>query len=159
MKRTTRDARFVRALIFLGTLSAVGAQSLSALAAESVGTIKSISGTARLERGSAVIPLTVGLAVEPNDRIITSQASSVGLTLKDDTLLAIGSRSTFTVEKFAFNPTTQTGSLGVRIWAGTLRMISGLIAKQNPTEVKVSTRNATIGVRGTDFIVEVPADE
>jgi hypothetical protein len=44
----------------------------------------------------------------------------------------------------------------VSILKGTLRMVSGLLVKANPEQVRLKTPTATIGVRGTDFIVDVP---
>jgi hypothetical protein len=35
-----------------------------------------------------------------------------------------------------------------------MRMITGLIGKTNPDAVRVETQTATIGIRGTDFIVQ-----
>jgi len=43
----------------------------------------------------------------------------------------------------------------VAVLRGSMRMITGLISKANPQAVAVTTRTATVGVRGTDFIVEV----
>lgn len=140
------------ALVLSGTVFEVSA-------GEPVGTVKSVVGAARVERGTLVVQVIVGLSIEANDRIVTANASSVGMTLKDDTLIAIGPRSTFTFDSFAFNPTTQLGNLSVKLWSGTMRMVSGLIGRQKLDAVSVSTRSATIGIRGTDFIVEVPGDE
>lgn len=127
-------------------------------AAESAGIVKSVRGVAHVHRGAAVIPLSIGSTLEPSDRVVTQADASVGITLKDDTLLALGPNSNVTLETFAFNATTHDGNLGVKIVSGTLRMATGLIARQSPANVKVVTPNAAIGVRGTDFIVEVPGD-
>ena len=125
-------------------------------AAEPVGIVKSVLGGAQLQRGTQMIPLAVGGTVEAKDRIVTDASGSVGISMKDDTLLSIGPRSALTVDEFAFNPTTQAGLLGINVVSGTLRMVTGLIAKQSPQSVRITTPNAAIGVRGTDFIVEVP---
>jgi hypothetical protein len=127
------------------------------LAAESVGIAKSVRGGAQLQRGTQIIPLVVGGAIEAGDRIVTDATGSVGISMKDDTLLSLGPRSVLAVDEFAFNPTTQAGQLSVNVVSGTLRMVTGLIAKQSPPSVRITTPNAAIGVRGTDFIVEVPA--
>jgi hypothetical protein len=42
----------------------------------------------------------------------------------------------------------------VRLGRGSLRMITGLLGKAHPDAVRVETQTATIGIRGTDFIVE-----
>ena len=43
----------------------------------------------------------------------------------------------------------------VSLLRGSMRMATGLIAKLQPEQVKVTTPTTVIGVRGTDFIVEV----
>ena len=111
----------------------------------------------QLQRGALTTPLKVGDSVEAKDRIMTDGMGSVGITLSDDTLISVGPRSALTIEEFAFNPTTQAGALGVNVVSGTLRMVTGLIARQSPSAVRINTPNAAVGVRGTDFIVEVPA--
>lgn len=128
-------------------------------AADRAGIIKSVTGTARIERAGTVIPAAVGVGLESNDRIVTTAASNVGIALSDDTLLAVGPASTMSLDKFAFNPTSHEGNLAVRILSGTMRMVTGLIAKQKPDAVEIKTPSAVIGVRGTDFIIEVPAND
>ena len=42
-----------------------------------------------------------------------------------------------------------------RIAKGTISYISGIIGRQSPESVKFQTPDATIGVRGTQFLVKV----
>ena len=39
---------------------------------------------------------------------------------------------------------------------GTIRVVTGWLGKVQPEQVKVITPTSVVGVRGTDFIVEVP---
>ena len=135
------------------------ATSCPLLAAESIGLVKSVRVGAQLQRGTQMIPLMVGVTVEAGDRIVTDGSGSAGIALRDDTLLSVGPRSVLALDEFAFNPTTHAGVLGVNVVTGTLRMITGLIARQSPESVRIKTPNAAIGVRGTDFIVEVPKND
>ena len=137
----------------------LGAGSIGAFAAEPCGLIKTVTGSARVERGAQVIPVVVGLAVEPKDRLVTNATGTVGITLQDDTLLAMGPGSALVVESFAFDKTTHEGNIAVRVTVGALRVVTGLIAKHSPPSLKVYTPNAVVGVRGTDFIVDVPAND
>lgn len=143
----------------MAVAAAMGVLIAGAQAGEPAGVVKSVTGEARLERGTTILPVEAGLAVEQSDRIVVTRTGRVGITLKDDTLLAIGPGSNIVVETFSFNQTTYAGDLAVRVASGTMRMITGLIAKQSPASVKISTPNAVIGTRGTDFIVEVPAND
>ena len=90
----------------------------------------------------------------PNGINATAIKRAASLTLKDGTVLAVGPDSVMDLSEFAFNSTTQEGSMLVNLVRGSLRMATGLIAKLKPEQVKVTTPTTVIGVRGTDFIVE-----
>lgn len=123
------------------------------------GLVKKVSGTVRIERGGTAVPVQVGTFVMNGDRIVTDADSSVGLTLQDDTLLSAGPSSVISLNHFAFNSTTNDGGMSLQILKGTLRAITGLIARNSPAAVEVKTPTTTIGIRGTDFIVEVPEND
>jgi len=141
------------ALAFAATVA-----PFSAMATEA-GMVKTVSGTVRIERNGLAIPALVGTPVEAQDRVVTGSDGSVGLTLKDDTLLSAGPNSVLALNRFAFNSTTNEGSISLQVLKGTLRAVSGLIARQSPGSLEVKTRTATVGIRGTDFIIEVPAND
>lgn len=126
----------------------------SALWAEPAGMVKTARGTASIERSGQKIPVTVGAQVESGDRIVTSADGAVGITLRDNTLLSAGPNATLDLKKFAFNPTTHAGAIDASIRRGTLSVISGKIAKANPAGMVVSTPSVTLGVRGTEFMVD-----
>jgi len=127
--------------------------------AESAGTIKTARGTASIERKGQKIPAVVGAAVESGDRVVTGADSTVGITLRDYTMLSAGPNSTLDLNKFAFNSTTHAGSLDASVKRGTLSVISGKIAKANPNGVVFSTPGVTLGVRGTEFVIEAGQTE
>jgi hypothetical protein len=76
--------------------------------------------------------------------------------LKDETRMSLGANSQIALEKFSFDANTYAGSLLVNVNKGTLAMVSGLVAKNNPTAAQVKTPTATAAVRGSSFAVEVP---
>lgn len=117
--------------------------------------VKVLHGNVQTQRGGKMYPLAIGERLYEGDRIVTAAASSVGFTLRDDTLISLGPNSQFVLEQFVFNPKTDEGSIAVRLARGTLRYVSGLIGKRAPERQQFSTPTATIGIRGTDFIVEV----
>jgi hypothetical protein len=129
------------------------------LAQEWAGTVKAVSGSTMVERGGTRLPLTLGSKVFPGDTLVTGPDSRVALTLRDDTLISTGANSQLALRGFAFNPTTQEGSLFISVLRGVSAMVSGLLAKANPDAMHVDTPNATIGIRGTEFIVEVNGNE
>lgn len=129
--------------------------SLNARCADVAGTVKTVQGKVEIVRGSETIPATPGLAVYAEDKLQTGADSSVGVTLKDDTRISSGPNSTISLEKYAFNATTHDGNMLISVIKGTLAMVSGLLVKHSPESAAVKTPTATIGIRGTEFVVEV----
>ena len=120
------------------------------------GTLKAIQGDVTLVKGSNRLTAATGDGVVQSDKIVTGPNSAASLVLRDGTALVIGPNSQVSLARFEYESTTQKGSLLVDVLQGTIRMISGLIAKIDPEQVKVKTPTVVVGVRGTDFIVEVP---
>ena len=94
-----------------------------------------------------------------NDRILTAADSTIGITLRDNTLLSAGANSTLVVNRFAFNSTTHAGAVDATLKRGTLAVVSGKIAKASPENVSYKTPTVSLGVRGTEFIIETSEQE
>lgn len=133
--------------------------ALPVFAAEQAGIIKVAKGTVSIERGGQKLAAVTGTPVFAGDRIITGTDSSVGITLRDDTLLSAGPKSVLTLDSFAFDTTTHAGSINGSLTRGTLAVVSGKIAKQSSNNVRFRTPATIIGVRGTEFIIEAQDKE
>lgn len=125
-----------------------------ALAADGAGMVKTLKGSAEIERAGNRVPISVGTVVFPKDRITTSTNSSVGITLKDNTQFAVGANAQLDLNKFSFDTTSHAGELESTVKRGALSVISGKVAKANPDAVRFNTGTVTLGVRGTEFIIE-----
>jgi hypothetical protein len=75
--------------------------------------------------------------------------------LHDDTRLTIGPGSELLIREFEFNPSSYAGGLAVSFLKGTVRVVTGLIGKHAPERVRFYTPTATIGIRGTEFVVDL----
>jgi hypothetical protein len=126
-----------------------------ACAADAAGVVKTLKGTVHIERAAGVSSVAIGSEVYSSDRIVTGPESSIGITLRDNTLLSEGANSILELNKFAFNTTTYDGALNATIKRGSLAVIDGKLAKANPDNVRYNTPTTTLGVRGTEFIIEV----
>ena len=119
------------------------------------GFVKSVRGNVQLLNGSgATRPASPGDPVGAVDRIVTGPDSSASVVLRDDTTLVVGPSSRLDLKEFHFDATTHEGGMLLSLLRGSMRMITGLIGKTNPDAVRVETQTATIGIRGTDFIVQ-----
>ena len=126
-------------------------------AEDSAGMIKEVKGIATIERGEQKLSAQPGVKLLVSDHIITSANSSVGITLHDGTLLSAGSNSTVSLNKFAFDSTTNSGVLDASLKRGTLAVVSGKLSKSSPGAVTYRTPTSILGVRGTEFILEADA--
>ena len=120
-----------------------------------VGQIKVARGQVAVERGGQALAAQVGMALEVADVIRTGADGSVGITMKDNSLLSAGPNSSLALERFEFDPTTSQGRFDARLQRGTLAVVSGRIAKQSDKAMTVRTPSAVLGVRGTEFAVAV----
>ena len=136
-------------------LSMLAAASLCAAAdADYAGVVKTVRGSATVERASSKVALAPGSRVNSGDRIVTGTDGYVGVTLRDDTLLTLGPGSTLSLDSYGFDPKTHEGNFLASLTRGVLSVVTGLIAKRSPDAFVVKTRISTMGVRGTEFIVE-----
>ncbi len=145
--------RFSRGLVASCLLGALLGSNV--LAGEQVGMVKTVRGSVSIERGEARMPAIVGVPLQQNDRVRTGDNASVGVTLNDNTLLSAGPRSLIVIDKFAYDSTTNKGGMSIGIRRGTLAVATGRIAKETPESVDFHTPTSVLGVRGTEFVVEV----
>ncbi|MGE8470842.1 MAG: FecR family protein, partial [Paraburkholderia hospita] len=131
------------------------AAAIDTFGADSIGVVKTVKGSVHIERTAQSMDAAVGSEVFKSDRIVTGPASSVGITLRDNTLLSEGSSSVLELNQFAFDTTTHDGTLDATIRRGSLAVVDGKLAKAHPEAVRFSTPTTTLGVRGTEFIIEV----
>lgn len=129
--------------------------SANAWSAEGAGTVKTLTGSATVTRDSSVLPLATGQRVFTGDRIVSGQDSYVGIMLHDDTRLTMGPGSELLIREFEFNPNSYAGGLAVSFLRGTARVVTGLLGKQSPERVRFHTPTMTIGIRGTEFVVDL----
>ncbi|MCR6630989.1 MAG: FecR domain-containing protein [Magnetospirillum sp.] len=128
-------------------------------AADPIGLVKTLTGTASVSRSGNVQPLAAGNDVFRDDVVTTGPDGSLGITFRDDTTLSMGPKGRMALDDFAFDPAKDDVRLGVRLLKGTFAMASGQIAKLAPDNVAVKTPVMSIGIRGTTFLVEVAGDE
>jgi len=120
-----------------------------------IGAIDQIKGSAVLERGaSVVIDGDVGVGVQSMDEAVTANGT-MRINFIDETRVELTEQSRLVIDEFVYDPSSDIGSLSLKASLGTVRYASGQIAKRYKQNVKIRTPSATIGVRGTDFIMNV----
>ncbi len=123
------------------------------VSAAEIGQIKVSKGQVTIQRAGGTLSGAVGTRLQTSDTIRTGADGSVGITMDDDSLLSAGPNSVLSLDRYAFDPTTNQGRFDASLNKGTLAVISGRIAKQAPDAMTVRTPTAILGVRGTEFVV------
>lgn len=121
----------------------------------SVAFVKSIAGEVYIESGGLRAKAYPYMKIMEGDTIKTGRTGSVGLVFEDDTVLSLGPESEIIIERFLFSPKDKKLSFVANMIKGTFSFITGQIAKLAPKKVKLTTPEATLGVRGTKFLVKV----
>ena len=140
---------FILLTVFLG-LSLASAEQVLA------GKVKKIR--VFVTRGDRTQTLQVGDPVFQNDLMQTGATGAVGIIFEDNTILSLGPKSRLAIDGYTFAPEQGKLSLLLRLLRGTASYLSGIIGKQAPEAVKFQTPDATIGIRGTKFLVKVGSD-
>ncbi|SHI96047.1 FecR family protein [Malonomonas rubra DSM 5091] len=132
-------------LFFAATLSA----------AQSIGTVKTLTGSAFVERQGEVVELEVGAPLQVADRVVTRADGSLGLILQDDTTVSLGPDSELLLRAFVFEPKQNRFSMILKMLKGTFLYVSGVIGKLAPDSIELETPDSTIAVRGTRVLIKV----
>jgi hypothetical protein len=116
--------------------------------------LKGKEGGAAIERDNSAISAEKGTGIQMDDTAVTAN-SAMTINFIDETRVDITEHSRLIIDDFVYDPSTGKGSLGLKASLGTIRYASGQIAKNSRQRVRIRTPSATIGVRGTDFIMVV----
>ena len=119
------------------------------------GRIKTVSGAAFIVRNGAEVPAQAGQVVYESDSLRTGPDGKIGVTLKDDTRLALGPGSEVKVERFAYAPGTASLGMVLKFVKGVTAYVSGRLAKLAPDSIRLETPSAIVGVRGTTLAIRV----
>lgn len=93
-----------------------------------------------------------------HDTLETDANTEAQIVFTDDTLMTFRPITKFYIDTYTYDSSkaSNKGSVGkyvMNLVEGGFRTITGVIAKSNPTDYRVNTPVATIGVRGTDYAV------
>ncbi len=123
----------------------------------SIGEITAINGKAYALRGGKSVALVKGSKLEKRDTIKTLANTRLQIVFIDHTVISLGQKTNFKVDKYDFNRKNKEARFSVS--RGIFKSITGKIGHLNHSKYTLKTRNATIGVRGTIYVGRVEADK
>ena len=124
-------------------------------AQDHIGLLKTVSGAVTIQRDGTIIAADAGMHLNNTDTLITRDNSTAGIIFTDGTTLAVGPNTEFNILNYRFNPDAAEYDFALYLKKGSAIYNSGKIGKLSPDSVKLSTPRATVGVRGTRFILKV----
>lgn len=121
---------------------------------EFIGIIKNVDSEAFIIRNEMSETAVIGKKVAIGDVLKTGPDGKMGVVFKDDTTISMGPETEIFLQDFLFKPAEGNLSFIAKMLKGTVSFISGQIAKLSPESVQFETPVATIGPRGTHFLVK-----
>src|SRR5215470_16287499 len=119
-----------------------------------VGSVASVTGTARVTRAGAIVALKAGDVIFKNDELATAANSTLNITFEDETTFSLSANSRIAVNDFVYAENGASNSALFDVTRGTVAFVASQVAKTG--DMKIATPTATLGIRGTSGLIEVP---
>lgn len=120
----------------------------------SVGQVATLHGTATVTRHNAATALKVADPIFEKDTLQTAVDSSLGVTFDDETTFSLSANTRIVVDKFVYQEGGSGNAATFNVALGTAAFVASLVAKTG--DMKIATPEATLGIRGTTGVVDVP---
>ncbi len=119
------------------------------------GVIQSVTGEVKAAVGSATpASVTKDQRVIPGTVITTGPGAQTIIRFDDGHTVVLAENTEFRVNAYSFDKDKpQSDNIAVQILKGALRSVSGLISSRSQRAFALLAPQATIGVRGTDFMI------
>jgi hypothetical protein len=139
---------------------AARAQDAAAPAADQetgeVGQVATLQGAATVTRGNPgkVAALRINDPIFEHDTLATGPDGALGVTFDDQTTFSLSANTRIVVDAFVYQKGGAGNAANFNVAVGTAAFVASLVAKTG--DMKITTASATLGIRGTTGVVEVP---
>ena len=123
--------------------------------AEDVGFVKTMEGELYVMRDARKEVVNPGMQLWAGDKVYTGADGKAGIVFRDGTVVTLGNNSVFDIRGYTFLPSENEYDFSMYMEKGEMLYTSGKLGKLAPEKVKLATPRATVGVRGTRFLVSV----
>jgi len=130
------------------------ASPVSAASDEPIGNVATLTGTATVIRNKDSLPLKLQDDIFLNDVLQTSANSSLGVTFNDATTFNLTANARITVDNYIYEDGGKQNNALFDVTKGTVAFVAAAVAKTG--DMKITTPTASLGIRGTTGLVEVP---
>jgi hypothetical protein len=121
---------------------------------EPVGNVATVTGKASVIRNDKTTPLKVKDDIYLNDIVQTGANSALGITFVDATTFNLKANTRITIDNYVYEDGGKSNAAVFDVAKGTAAFVAAAVAKTG--DMKITTPTATLGIRGTTGLVEVP---
>ena len=121
---------------------------------EPIGNVATLTGSASVTRNNTATPLKLQDDIFQNDILQTSANSTLGVTFNDATTFNLTANARITVDSYIYEDGGKQNGALFDIAKGTVAFVAAEVAHTG--DMRISTPTATLGIRGTTGLVEVP---
>jgi FecR protein len=136
------------------TAAPAAAPASTAAGDEPIGNVAALTGIATVIRNKDSIALKLKDDIYLNDTVATSADSSLGVTFNDATTFHLSANSKLTIDNYVYEDGGKQNAGIFDIGKGTVAFVAAAVAKTG--DMKITTPTASLGIRGTTGVVEVP---
>lgn len=122
---------------------------------EPIGNVATVIGNASVVRNNVTTALKVKDDIYLNDVVQTAANSSLGITFIDATTFNLRANAQITIDSYVYEDGGKNNAGVFDVAKGTVAFVAASVAKTG--DMKITTPTATLGIRGTTGLVEVPA--
>ncbi|MBC3907232.1 FecR family protein [Undibacterium umbellatum] len=130
-------------------------------AAQVAGTVTHLSGPLIAKKADgAVKVLSLQSAIEQGDTLIAEKDTYARIKFADNSEIVLRPNTQIKIDQFSFEEDKPNNDgFTMTLVKGGLRAVTGLLGKRNKERFGLNTPTASIGIRGTTFIVEYVAPD
>ena len=121
---------------------------------EPIGNVATVTGSASVIRNDKTTPLKVRDDIYLNDVVQTAANSALGITFIDATTFNLKASTKITIDNYVYEDGGKNNAAIFDVAKGTAAFVAASVAKTG--DMKITTPTATLGIRGTTGLVEVP---
>ncbi len=121
---------------------------------EPIGNVATLTGSANVVRNSVSMPLKLKDDIFFNDTVQTSANSKLGITFNDATTFNLSAGAKMTIDNYVYEEGGSQNAGAFDIAKGTVAFVAAAVAKTG--DMRITTPTASLGIRGTSGLVEVP---
>jgi len=96
-----------------------------------------------------------GSKVWPGDIVSTGKNASVQIRAGDGSFISLKANSKLIIAEHKHTGPVEKQHSSLELVKGGMRAVTGLIGKNKPDNFRIKARGSTIGIRGTEFVVQI----